>query len=108
VLFLLATRNVPEFGTVLSRVQPCGRIDALVLPLVPLDGGKTMVKLFQGDCQSVQNDVNTWIEVYKPVISDFRQSMITMEHSIVILLTFIYEQKSETPKVEYKLDRLKK
>jgi hypothetical protein len=67
-----------------------------------------MVKMFQGDCQSVQTDVNNWIEVFKPAISDFRQSMIVMEHSIVILLTFIYEAKSETSKVEYKLDRLKK
>ena len=67
-----------------------------------------MVKLFQGDCQSVQNDVNNWIEVYKPVIQDFRQSMITMEHSIIILLTFLYEAKPETAKVEYKLGRFKK
>jgi hypothetical protein len=67
-----------------------------------------MVKLFQGDCQTVQNDVNNWIEVYKPAITDFRQSMIVMEHSIVILLTFLYEAESDTSKVEYKLDRIKK
>jgi hypothetical protein len=67
-----------------------------------------MVKLFQGDWQSVQNDVNSWIEVYKPEITDFRQSMIVMERSIVVLLTFLYEEKSDTSKVEYKIDRIKK
>ncbi len=64
-----------------------------------------MVKLFQGDCQTVQNDVNSWIEVYKPQITAFQQSMLVMEHSIVILLTFLYEAKSETTGVEYKLER---
>lgn len=67
-----------------------------------------MIKLFMGDCQSVQSDVNTWIEVYHPVISDFKQSMLVMEHSIVILLTFLYEAKSDSGKVEYKIDRVKK
>ena len=67
-----------------------------------------MIKLFQGDCQSVQNDVNTWIEVYKPVITQFKQSMLVVEHSIVILLTFLYEARSEQGKVEYKIDRVKK
>ncbi len=67
-----------------------------------------MVKLFQGDCQTVQNDVDTWIEVYKPQISGFQQSMLIMEHSIVILLTFLYESKSEIPKVEYKLEKPRK
>jgi len=67
-----------------------------------------MIKLFQGDCQSVQNDVNTWIEVYKPVITQFKQSMLVVEHSIVILLTFLYEARSEPGKVEYKIDRVKK
>jgi hypothetical protein len=67
-----------------------------------------MVKLFQGDCQTVQNDVDTWFEVYKPQITGFQQSMLIMEHSIVILLTFLYESKSEIPKVEYKLERPKR
>jgi hypothetical protein len=67
-----------------------------------------MIKLFQGDCQSVQNDVNTWIEVYKPVITQFKQSMLVVEHSIIILLTFLYEAKPEAGKVEYKIDRVKK
>jgi hypothetical protein len=52
--------------------------------------------------------VNSWIEVYKPQITAFQQSMLVMEHSIVILLTFLYESKSETAKVEYKLERPKK
>jgi hypothetical protein len=67
-----------------------------------------MVKLFQGDCQTVQSDVDTWIEVYKPQITAFQQSMLVMEHSIVILLTFLYESKSEIPKVEYKLEKPRK
>jgi hypothetical protein len=67
-----------------------------------------MVKLFQGDFQSVQSDVNNWVEVYKPRIFDFKQSMIVLEHNLIILLTFLYDAESETHKVEYKLDRLKK
>jgi hypothetical protein len=78
------------------------------LGLLPLGEEEIMVKMFQGDCQSVQNDVNNWIEVFKPEITDFRQSVISMEHSIVILLTFLYESKSGTSKVEYKLDKFKK
>ena len=66
-----------------------------------------MVKLFQGDAQSVQNDVNSWIEVYKPKISDFKQSLIVLEHNLIVLLTFLYEASSEIGKVEYKLDRRK-
>ena len=67
-----------------------------------------MVKLFQGDMQSVQNDVNNWIEVYKPSITDFKQSLVVMEHSIIVLLTFLYETKPDMGKVEYKVDRFKK
>jgi hypothetical protein len=67
-----------------------------------------MVKLFQGDMQSVQSDVNSWMEVYKPAVTDFKQSMIVLEHNIIILLTFLYESKSETGRVEYKVDRFKK
>jgi hypothetical protein len=67
-----------------------------------------MVKLFQGDVQSVQNDVNSWIEVYKPAITDFKQSLIVLEHNIIVLLSFLYEARSETGKVEYKFDRYKK
>jgi len=67
-----------------------------------------MVKLFQGDMLSVQNDVDSWIEVYKPEITDFKQSMIVLEHNIILLLTFLYDCKSETGRVEYKVDRFKK
>jgi hypothetical protein len=70
--------------------------------------GAGMVKVFQGDVQSVQNDVNGWIEVYQPVISDFKQSLIVLEHNIIIVLTFLYEARSQTGKVEYKLDKFKK
>jgi hypothetical protein len=67
-----------------------------------------MVKVFQGDVQSVQSDVNSWIEVYQPAISDFKQSLIVVEHNIIIVLTFLYEARSETARVEYKFDKLKK
>jgi len=67
-----------------------------------------MVKLFQGEVQSVQNDVNSWIEVYNPTITDFKQSLIMLEHNIIIVLTFLYEAKSEMGKVEYKFEKFKK
>ena len=67
-----------------------------------------MIKIFQGDYQSVQNDVNNWIEVYKPAIHDFKQSMVIMEHNIIVLLTFLFEAVSETQKVQYKMNRYKK
>ena len=67
-----------------------------------------MVKVFQGDVQSVQGDVNSWIEVYQPSITDFKQSLIVLEHNIIIVLTFLYEARSETTKVEYKFDKFKK
>jgi hypothetical protein len=67
-----------------------------------------VVKLFQGDVQSVQNDVNSWIEVYKPTITDCMQSLIVLEHNIIIVLTFLYEARSEMGKVEYKFDKFKK
>ena len=67
-----------------------------------------MVKLFQGEVQSVQNDVNSWIEVYNPAITDFKQSLIMLEHNIIIVLTFLYEAKSEMGKVEYKFEKFKK
>ena len=67
-----------------------------------------MVKVFQGEVQSVQNDVNSWIEVYQPSISDFKQSLIVLEHNIIIVLTFLYEARSGTTRVEYKLDKFKK
>jgi len=40
-----------------------------------------MIKIFQGDFQSVQRDVNNWIEVYSPEILDFKQSMCSLEHN---------------------------
>jgi hypothetical protein len=67
-----------------------------------------MVKLFQGDVQSVQEDANSWIEVYQPAITDFKQSLIVLEHNIIIVLTFLYEARSESTKVEYKFDKFKK
>ncbi len=67
-----------------------------------------MVKVFQGEVQSVQNDVNSWIEVYQPSITDFKQSLIVLEHNIIVVLTFLYETRSETTRVEYKFDKFKK
>lgn len=67
-----------------------------------------MIKIFQGDHQSVQSDVNTWIDVYNPRILQMQQSMVAMEHTIVILLTVLYEEQKESSKVEYKVDKYKK
>ena len=64
-----------------------------------------MIKIFQGDYQSVQRDVNNWIEVYSPNICDFKQSMCLMEHNIIVLLTFSYEAKSGPEKVQYKVTK---
>lgn len=62
-----------------------------------------MVKIFQGDYQTVQNDVSSWIEVYEPHIKDFKQSMVVLEHNIIVLLTFVYEPTSATQRVQYKV-----
>jgi hypothetical protein len=67
-----------------------------------------MLKLFQGEYQKVQADVDTWVDVYKPKILDFRQSMVVMEHNIVVLLTVLYETVTETEKVQYKISGYKK
>jgi hypothetical protein len=67
-----------------------------------------MVKIFQGDYRSVEKDVNNWIEVYKPAIRDMKQSMLCVEHNIIVLLTFLYEAVSETQKVQYRVDTIKK
>ena len=67
--------------------------------------GICMVKIFQGDFQSVQRDINNWIDVYRPKILDFKQSMCVMEHSIIVLLTFSYETKSGPEKVQYRLGK---
>ena len=64
-----------------------------------------MVKVFQGEVQSVQNDVNSWIEVYQPSITDFKQSLIVLEHNIIVVLTFLYETRSETTRAEDKFDK---
>ena len=64
-----------------------------------------MVKIFQGDYQSVQRDVNSWIEVYSPKIIDFKQSICLMEHNIIVLLTFSYEAKAGPDKVQYRMNK---
>ena len=64
-----------------------------------------MVKIFQGDCRSVQKDINSWIDVYHPKIRDIKQSVVLMEkeHNIILVLTVFYEAESETEKVEYSM-----
>jgi len=64
-----------------------------------------MIKIFQGDYQSVQRDANNWMEVYSPEILDFKQSMCPMEHNIIVLLTFSYEKKSGPEKVQYRMSK---
>jgi hypothetical protein len=67
-----------------------------------------MIKIFQGGYQTVQSDVNTWIDVYNPRILQMQQSMVAMEHTIVILLTILYEEQEASSKVEYKMQKYKK
>jgi hypothetical protein len=67
--------------------------------------GKGMIKIFQGDFQSVQRDVNSWIEVYSPKILDFKQSMCVMEHNIIVMLTFSYESTTGPEKVRYRMHK---
>jgi hypothetical protein len=67
-----------------------------------------MIKIFQGDHQTVQSDINTWIDVYNPNILQIEQSMVVMEHTIVILLTVLYEERAIGSKVEYKMQKYKK
>jgi hypothetical protein len=64
-----------------------------------------MIKIFQGDYQTVQKDVNNWIEVYSPEILDFKQSMCPMEHNIIVLLSFSYKIKAGPGKVQYRVSK---
>ena len=64
-----------------------------------------MIKIFQGDYQSVQKDVNNWIEVYSPEILDIKQSMCSLEHNIIVLLTFSYKLKTGPEKVRYRVNK---
>jgi hypothetical protein len=67
--------------------------------------GGVMVKIFQGDCPTVENDMNSWIEVYHPRIVDIKQSIFQLEreHSFLLILTVLYEAHSETERVEYRI-----
>ena len=64
-----------------------------------------MVKIFQGDCHAVETDMNNWIEVYKPAIRDIKQSVIhrDKEHTVLLILTVLFESKSEADKVQYRM-----
>jgi len=68
-----------------------------------------MVKIFQGDCHTVETDMNNWIDVYRPVIHDIKQSIIYLEkeHGVLLILTVFYEAKSETDKVRYQMYKQK-
>ncbi|HUV08333.1 MAG TPA: hypothetical protein VMX75_11430 [Spirochaetia bacterium] len=69
-----------------------------------------MVKIFQGDCHSVENDMNNWMDVYKPRIQEIKQSVIHIEkeHCVMLILTVLFEAESETRKVEYSLYKQKR
>jgi len=67
-----------------------------------------MIKIFQGAFQAVQSDINQWIEVYNPKILDFKQSMVIMEHTLVILITILYEESRDKSEVSYVLDKIKR
>ena len=67
-----------------------------------------MIKIFQGAWQPVQSEINQWIEVYNPNILDFKQSMVIMEHTLVILITILYEETRDKSKVSYVLDKIKR
>ena len=64
-----------------------------------------MVKIFQGDCRTVENDMNSWMEVYHPRIVDVKHSAIYLEkeHTVQLLLAVFYDSKSETQRVEYRM-----
>ena len=68
-----------------------------------------MVKIFQGTCHAVENDMNNWIDVYQPVIHDMKQSVIHVEkeHSVMLILTVLFEAKSDTDKVQYRVYKKK-
>jgi hypothetical protein len=64
-----------------------------------------MVKIFHGECHAVENDMNSWLEVYQPRILDMKQSVVyhEKEHSTMLILTVLYEGKSESKKVQYEI-----
>ena len=64
-----------------------------------------LIKIFQGDYNTIQKDIDTWIDVYKPEIKDLRQSMLAVEHNVLILITVLYETTEESKKVEYKIKK---
>lgn len=64
-----------------------------------------MVKIFQGNHLAVERDFNNWIDVYKPIVVDMKQSVVLMqkEHDVVLVLTVLYEVKTESKTVEYNI-----
>ena len=63
------------------------------------------IKIFQGDYNKVQKDIDTWADVYKPQIVDFKQSMLAVEHNVLILITILYETTGGSKKVQYKIEK---
>ena len=64
-----------------------------------------MVKIFEGDCHAVENEINDWIEVYKPAITDVKESVahLEREHKAILVVMIFFEAQSETKKVEYRM-----
>jgi hypothetical protein len=64
-----------------------------------------MVKIFRGDCHTVESDINSWMEVYHPRVVDAKHSVtyLDKEHSVLLIVIVFYEAKSETEKVEYRM-----
>ncbi len=62
-----------------------------------------MVKIFLGDALTVENEINSWIEVYKPTIRDIKQSvlMIEKEHNVLVLITLLYDPTQPDTRVQY-------
>lgn len=66
-----------------------------------------MVKIFLGDYQTVEKDINSWIEVYRPDVRDIKQSMALMEseHRVLVLITLLYEPTQPDTRVQYSVQR---
>ncbi len=66
-----------------------------------------MVKIFLGDAATVEKEINSWIEVYKPAIRDLKQSavMIEKEHNILVLITLLYESTQPDTRVQYSMHK---
>ena len=62
-----------------------------------------MVKIFLGDVATVESEINSWIEVYKPDIRELKQSVVMQEkeHHVLVLITLLYEPTQPDTRVQY-------